>query len=146
MVVPDRFPGQRAAAVLWFILALGWMALEGNLTADIILAVTGLALLLAWALSRALGGRRFSLPGWLGMSALAGLLWGMGTVVGVMFLMSVKTGLHSHGPEYTPAEIAWVWGQLPLWMVGGALAGLGIGLLAAARWSGRPPAGTDRGN
>jgi len=53
--------------------------------------------------------------------------------VATLFLMALKTGIHAHGPEYTMAEVAWVWRQLPLWVAAGTLAGTGLALVAAGR-------------
>ena len=67
--------------------------------------------------------------------ALWGLAMGAGTVLMSLFLMAIKTGLHAHGPEFSPAEITAVWQLLPLWSLVGVLAGLGAGLLLLARTS-----------
>jgi hypothetical protein len=47
--------------------------------------------------------------------------------------MAVKTGLHAHGPEFTPAEINWVLQQTPIWTAAGLLAGLGLGQIVKGR-------------
>jgi hypothetical protein len=56
----------------------------------------------------------------------------MGLVAGPMMLifMSLKTGLHAHGPEFTAAQITWVLRQIPLWSLAGLSAGIGFGLLS----------------
>lgn len=108
------------------------MPLEGALWRDIPLA--GLACLvgLLWLVKRALGGRMVSIGWWSILSAAAGLAFGAGLVFMTLFLMSLKTGLHAHGPEYRPEEIAWLWDQLLVWAGVGGLAGLGLGLLVGA--------------
>jgi hypothetical protein len=92
-----------------------------------------MAVSLLHLLQRALGGRRLSLSAWLTAAAAAGLALGAGSVLLTLFLMALKTGLHAHGPEFTTAQIAWVWNQLPLWSLAGLLAGGGLGLLLAAK-------------
>lgn len=140
MRIPDKMPGLPAAAIIWTLGAVAWIAPEGNLTLDVILAVTGAALVVLWWVGRWFGGRVLPLPGWVAMASLAGLAWGVGAGGLVLVLMSLKTGLHAHGPEYSRTEIAWVWSQIPVWMGAGLLVGLGLGLLTAAHWLGRPPA------
>jgi hypothetical protein len=43
--------------------------------------------------------------------------------------MAVKTGLHAHGPEFSPSQIAWVMGQVPWWTSAGLLAGVGLAMI-----------------
>lgn len=110
-----------------------WLALEGSVARDLLLAAPLLALGMTYLAVRFPGGRVLSPTRLVSLSAVAGLSYGIGLALLLLFLMALKTGLHAHGPEYTPAEIAWVWRQLPLWGGVGALAGLGLGFLAAAR-------------
>lgn len=132
MSVPARLPGLRFAIGLLAIYGLVWTALEGELRQVVVLGVWATVVLSLTLVQRWLGGRVFSLPAWLGTSTLAGLAVGAGSVLMTIFLMALKTGLHGHGPEFTPGEIAWVWAQLPLWAIAGSLLGLGVGLVAAA--------------
>lgn len=129
--VPGR--GLRAAAVAWSAAMLGWIALEGNLALDVVLSGWAMALMAAWGVGWLSARRSLSTARGLAVSGAAGLLAGVGTALMTLFLMAFKTGLHGHGPEYTPEQIDWVWGQVGLWVVVGLLAGLGLGLLAAAR-------------
>lgn len=138
--IPTRIRGLNVLAILWVVAALAWIAPEGDLMLDIALAAAGVALVVVWWLARWFGGREVGLPLWLGLASLAGLAWGLGASGLVVVLMGLKTGLHAHGPEYSSAEVAWVWRQIPFWIVAGLPAGLGVGLLAAALQSGRPPA------
>ena len=56
---------------------------------------------------------------------------GIGLVSGLMLpliiltLMGLKTGLHAHGPEFTPVEIAYIVSRFLPWGGLGLLAGLG---------------------
>ena len=43
-----------------------------------------------------------------------------------------KTGVHAHGPEFSPAEIGWLMQQAVLWSLVGTIAGAGLGLLRLA--------------
>ncbi|MCP4422741.1 MAG: hypothetical protein GY805_39535 [Chloroflexi bacterium] len=63
------------------------------------------------------------------LTAVSGLLIGGGSVVMVLIFMAVKSGLHAHGAEFSPAEIDWLFGQLLLWTAVGLLTGLGLGLV-----------------
>ncbi len=133
MQIPRSIPYLRPAAGAVGLYAAVWLALEGNLPRDIALAATGWALGLAALIVRRWGGRM--LPGGRGvaLAAAAGLAYGLGVGLLTLGLMAFKTGLHGHGPEYTAGQIAWVLRQMPLWGMVGALAGAGLGLLAAAR-------------
>jgi hypothetical protein len=70
---------------------------------------------------------------WWGATAVTGLLFGLGSSLLTLVLMAVKTGLHAHGPEFTPNEINWILQQVPLWSAAGLLAGLGLGQLVKGR-------------
>lgn len=132
MTVPINPPGLRLLAVALGVYGFIWLALEGALVRDLPLAL-GLSLAIALvAVTRLFGGRRLKLAQWLALSAVAGLAAGLLTALLLWLLMAVKTGLHSHGPEYTAAQIVWVGQQAPYWAAAGLLGGLGIGLLLAA--------------
>lgn len=132
MAIPERIPGLRLALVLMALWGIVWMSLEGELTRVTLSAILVVALLLLVALERWLGGRQVALGRWLLLSTASGLLWGAGSVLMTLFLMALKTGIHAHGPEFTPLEIIWVWAQLGLWTALGGLIGAGLGMLAAA--------------
>lgn len=131
MTIPSRFSGLRLASILLAGYALVWIGLEGDLRRVTLLAVWTTAVAAISLIQRLLGGRHLALPVWLATAAVAGLLAGAGAALLTLFLMAVKTGLHAHGPEFGPAEVAAVWAQLPLWSLVGLLLGLGMGLLAA---------------
>jgi len=70
--------------------------------------------------------------GWGGLvTAVFGGLLGVGSTLLSFLFIAVKTGLHAHGPEFTQAEIAWVWNAAPLWTAVWLLVGLGLGLIWA---------------
>ena len=87
--------------MLWGLYALMWLALEGNVARDGILAGWGLALLALWAAARRWGGRSVSAGHVAALGAAAGLAWGAALGPAVLLLMALKTGLHAHGPEYS---------------------------------------------
>ena len=130
--MPVRVPYLPAATLLWGLYALMWLALEGNVARDGILAGWGLALLALWVAARRWGARSVSAGQVAALGAAAGLAWGAALGPAVLLLMAVKTGLHAHGPEYSAAQLAAVVGQWPLWIGAGALAGAGVGLLVVA--------------
>jgi hypothetical protein len=60
----------------------------------------------------------------------AGLLMGMVAIL----LMAIKTGIHGHGtPDYTPEQILEIISRTPIFVIGGALLGVGGGLLRIAK-------------
>lgn len=137
MRIPATIPHIKTVFVVVGVLAIGWIALEGDVGREIVMAMLiglpGLAYLVTRLAQRtALGGRRLSMGRWLLLMGVAGVLAGAGVALLTLFLMALKTGLHAHGPEYSAGGIAWVWAQLPLWAAVGGLAGLGVGALAAA--------------
>ncbi len=129
MIIPERLPGLRPLAVLVAIYAVIWVPLEGALWQVLLLAVGVTAVLLGFLAQRVSGGRTLARGGWLAVTAVAGALFGGGTAVIGLLLMVLKTGLHSHGPEFSVTEIDWLAGQIPLWTTAGGLAGLGLGML-----------------
>jgi hypothetical protein len=133
MTLPLTFPALRPATALLALYSAIWISLEGNLPQTLVLGIGITAVSLLHLLQRTLGGRRLSLPLWLTAAATSGLAFGAGSVLLTLFLMALKTGLHAHGPEFTAAQIAWVWRQLPLWSLAALLAGAGLALLLAAK-------------
>ncbi len=127
--MPAHIPYLPVATLLWGLLALVWTRLEASLLGDGLLAGWGVALLALWLVGRAWGGRWLPAGRLVGLSAAVGLAWGVALGPVVLLLMSLKTGLHGHGPEYTTAQITWVLAQWPWWVGAGALAGLGLGLV-----------------
>jgi len=129
MRIPQQIPGLKP--VIWLLSAYAavWISLEGALWRSIMLAAGVTLLALTYLAQRWLAGRTVSLSGWIAVAALWGAAAGLGSAVMTLAFMSLKTGLHAHGPEFTPQEIRWVVGQIPLWSLAGLSLGLGVGLL-----------------
>ena len=133
MYLPPHIPYLKSAALLVGMYAAVWSALEGALLYDLLLAVPALALFMGWLVTDRMGGRTLPPGRAVALAVAAGAIYGVGVALLTLGLMALKTGLHAHGPEYSTAQIVWVWRQAPLWAVAGALAGLGLGLVAAGR-------------
>ncbi|MFN2224590.1 MAG: hypothetical protein ACK2UH_18690 [Candidatus Promineifilaceae bacterium] len=132
MKIPAKIAGLRWLTVVVGLYGIVWVSLEGALW-QVLLLAAGFSLLgVLYLLQRLLGGRRLSTGRWLFLCAALGCAGGLGCVLLALFLMSVKTGLHGHGPEFAPAEIEWLFSQMPLWATSGAVGGLGLGMLALA--------------
>lgn len=133
MKIPRTIPNFRL--VLGLTLAYGflWMALEGELWRDLVLAAAVTLLVAGYAMTRILGGRTLSVRRFVLLAVAAGLVAGVALPLVILFLMALKMGIHAHGPEYATREIVWVWRQLPLWSMVGGLVGLGLGLLVAGK-------------
>ena len=129
MQIPSRFPGLRLFSILVAIYAAVWISLEGAMQQVILLAIAFMLVITGYLVQRYLGGKQLSAMRWLLYSAGLGLIIGLGTAFLTLIFVTVKTGLHGHGPEFTQAEIEWVIGQIPLWTLTGLIAGLGLGLL-----------------
>jgi hypothetical protein len=133
MKIPLTVPYFKVVVGLIGLWAIVWLALEGRLVGDILLAAAVLLIALVYIIIRRWGGQTLPAGRAILLATAAGLAFGAGLALLTLFLMAFKTGLHAHGPEYTAQEIAWLWRQLPLWAGVGGLAGLGGGLLAAGR-------------
>lgn len=131
MDIPTRSPALKWALLLLTLPAFVWLALEGNLAGDLLLGGAGLAVLAVYVVMRFWGGRSLTTGQLIVLCALTGLALGLALAPATFLLMALKTGLHAHGPEYSSAEIAWVWAQWPLWAGAGALAGAGLGMVLA---------------
>ncbi len=131
MRIPEKIPGRRLAAILLIGYAAIWIAIEGNPASVWLLAILLMIFLLLNLFQRFVAGRTLSLLAWLALCAGAGLTMGLGSALLTLFLMALKSGLHAHGPEFTPDQIAPVVSGMPVWAAGGLLVGLGAGLLLA---------------
>lgn len=130
MRAPNRVPGLRPATVLWVLLGLVWLGLERALVPGLALSCGAACLIAGRLLAKGLGGQRLTRLRWWLLSGGMGAGIGLTTPLLALGLMAVKTGLHGHGPEMSPAELRWLWTQTPWWVVAGSLAGIGICLLA----------------
>ncbi len=133
MQIPRKIPGLKLALVLLAIYTAVWITLEGALWRVIVMGVGSTAVSLLYGWQKWLGGRLVNDWVWWGGTAVTGLLFGLGSGLLSLVFMAVKTGLHAHGPEFTPGEINWILQQTPIWTMAGLFAGLGWGLLAKSR-------------
>jgi len=131
MQLPDKVPGIKWLTILVAVYAVLWISLEGSIGQALLLSAGFSILLLGYLYQRFLGGRHLSYRAWLLISTVAGLLLGLLFGLLTLLLMAVKTGLHGHGPEFSPDQISWLLQQIPLWSVIGLIAGLGLGLIVA---------------
>ncbi|HID54490.1 MAG TPA: hypothetical protein EYP41_20930 [Anaerolineae bacterium] len=135
MQIPQKLPGLKWLTAVVGIYGIIWIGLEGELWRSVLLAVgvTAVSLLYLW--QKYLGGRVLSAGKWLGLTAVSGLLFGLGSGLFILLFMAVKTGLHDHGPEFSLAELEWVARQIPLWTGAGILIGLGLGMIGLGKRS-----------
>ncbi len=133
MQIPHKLPGLKWLTAVVGVYGVIWIGLEGGLWRSVLLAVGVTAVSLLYLLQKYLGGRVLPMGKWLGVTAVSGLLLGLGSSLLTLLLMAVKTGLHGHGPEFSLAEIEWVINQIPLWTAVGLLIGLGIGMIGAGQ-------------
>lgn len=131
MSFPTKIPGLKWITAVYALFVFFWMSLEGSLVGVILMGVSTTAVLLAYAAQHFLGGREFSVMRWLGITAVLGLLFGLSSGLLTLLFMVVKTGLHAHGPEFTPSEVTWLIQQIPLWTAVGLLTGLGLGMVTS---------------
>jgi hypothetical protein len=133
MQIPQKIPGLKMSLVLLAAYTAVWIALEGSLWQVVTMGVGSTAVALGYGWQKWLGGRVLDGWQWWGATAVTGLLFGLGSSLLTLVFMAVKTGLHAHGPEFTPNEINWILQQVPLWSAAGLLAGLGLGQLVKGR-------------
>lgn len=131
MSFPTKIPGLKWITAVYALYALIWISLEGNLTAVTLMGSATTAVLLLYLAQTIFGGRELSMKQWLGITAVWGLLFGLGCGVLTLFFMVLKTGLHAHGPEFTPAEVNYVMQQTIWWAMVGLLAGIGLGMISS---------------
>lgn len=129
MRIPTKILGLNVATAVTILYAFLWMSLEGRLWRVVVLSVLTTAVALAHLVQKRWGGQTLSRGQWVGTTAVGGLLLGTGSSLLTLLLMAIKTGLHAHGPEFSPHEINWIIQQIPLWATSGLLAGIGMGLI-----------------
>jgi hypothetical protein len=135
MIFPEKIPGLKLLLVIWAVYSAVWISLEGALVQVVVMGTATAVLLLGHGWQRWLGGKTVKRGVGLLVTAVSGGLLGAGSALLAIVFMAVKTGLHAHGPEFTQAEIAWVWNVLPLWTAVWLLVGLGVGLIWAGTGS-----------
>lgn len=129
MQVPKTLPGLKWFTIVAAIFGVIWISLEGGLWQVILMATLVVLASAGFIFQRFFGGHQLSRSSWLMVTTLFGLVMGICLPIFTLVFMAVKTGLHGHGPEFSPAEIEWVIRQTPIWAITGLLAGLGIGVL-----------------
>ncbi|WP_420629611.1 hypothetical protein [Candidatus Leptofilum sp.] len=131
MVFPKKIPGLRLLLVVWIMYSAVWISLEGALVQVIVMGTATAVLLVGYGWQQWLGGKIVGRGMGVVVTAVSGGMLGAGSALLTFVFMAVKTGLHAHGPEFTQAEITWVWNMLPLWTAVWLLVGLGAGLIWA---------------
>jgi hypothetical protein len=122
----------RIALVVFGLSSAVWIPLEGKLWQSIVLALFASTVVIGQLLKVFVVGRPISAQRLTVTLSLAGLIFGFSAVLFTLLAMSFKTGLHAHGPEFTPVQIDWVLKQFPVWTAAGLVAGLGLATLLRA--------------
>lgn len=129
--------GWRFAALAWGISLLVWLPFEDSDTRMVmVFSLTGCLLAALRFLPQAqAGGVAFSSTRRsLALHLLAGALAGLGVGPAAVLLMAIKGGLHAHpSPDFSGGQVAAAVVGVPLWILVGAIAGLGVWLFEAGR-------------
>ncbi|MEJ2749106.1 MAG: hypothetical protein P8183_14550 [Anaerolineae bacterium] len=133
MEIPHQLRGLKTGMILLGVYTAVWITLEGALWRVVVMGVGYTAVALGYGWQKWLGGRVLNVWRWWGVTAVTGLLFGLGSGLLTLIFMIIKTGLHAHGPEFIPAEINWILQQIPIWAAAGLLTGLGLALLFKGR-------------
>lgn len=130
LTLPYPSPRLRLALLGSGILVFIWLGLEDNSTLSVAILGTLLSVLLSLMAIRTYGPRAPLVPRiWLPGFILSGAIIGAGAVVFTVLLMFFKTAWHGHAfPDYPVPLMAAMLSRLPLWAVGGACMGAGVGL------------------
>ncbi len=134
--IPNELIGIKPFAVLVGIYSAVWITLEGKLWQAVLMGVMVTILSLGHLFQHFYGGKRISTTRLLVSMSIFGIFAGAGAGLFTVIFMTIKTGLHAHGPEFSLEEIHWVTGQILFWMIAGLLGGLGTGLLLKAIFDG----------
>ena len=134
MTITPPSPRLRMVLLGGGILAFIWLGFEDNSTLSVAVLGTLLSVLSVLTAIRTYGPRTPLAPRlWLPGFVLSGALMGGGAIVITIILMFFKTAWHSHAfPDYPVPLMAAMLARLPLWIVGGACIGAGLGLW---RWA-----------
>ena len=130
--IPFPNPVSRLLMMMAGIVILGWSGLEDK---DAV-TVTGLGWLLSvltvmLGMMSRFGGRKLGTSSLLKLAALVGFAVGGLSSLMTVSLMLFKNLLHGHiYPDYPPSLMLGVLERLPIWMLAGGLAGLGLGFMA----------------
>lgn len=129
--LPSSSRRWRAAGLLLLVAFFMWLPVED--TGEWLVLAYG-ALVCAWGASRLLSKAEAAIsPGWL-RYLLAGLSAGTALTPVTLLLMAFKTGAHGHlTPDFTSYQIWRVIMLTPVWILSGALIGLGAGFWETAR-------------
>jgi len=133
--LPEKFPFLKLTLILLGVYTVFWISLEGGLLRVVWMGVGVTAVSTLHLLQKQFGGRTLQAKWWVGVTAVSGTISGLLSVGTTLIFMIVKTGLHAHGPEFTPSEIEWVIQQWSLWGTVGLLCGSAIGFISAGRES-----------
>jgi len=109
-----------------YLIIMAWMPYEGLLW---LVMIVGILLTLLWGWMFFRQTPLLSGLGPVGRPAAFGALLGLVAPILILGLMILKTGVHAHGPEYSPLEIRWITQQIAIWPFVGSLAGFGISFL-----------------
>lgn len=127
--IPDRFPFFNWLFILMALYTAVWMGLEGNIGRVLLMGGGWTAVLLLHFIQKYAGGRWVKRWVFVMETAVVGLLFALSTIALTLIFMVLKTGIHSHGAEFSPQEINTLIEKLPIALLAGLLAGAGLGLL-----------------
>ena len=116
--------------ILTFLIIMGWMPFEGLFERVLSVGIV-LTAIWGWVVYR-----QINLLDPLNLSirhVVFGAGLGLVAPAVILGLMVLKTGVHAHGPEFSPAEISWVTQQFFIWPIVGGVAGLGFRMLLAGK-------------
>jgi len=130
LTITPPSPRLRMALLGAGILAFIWLGFEDNSTLSVAVLGTLLSVLSSLMAIRTYGPRTPLAPRlWLPGFVLSGAIMGGGATVMTVILMFFKTAWHGHAfPDYPVPLMAAMLARLPLWMMGGACIGAGVGL------------------
>jgi hypothetical protein len=128
LLVPTRTRQLRWLLLIYGIVTLLWLSREDNGIPGVVVLGCGLTvLLLVFAVTGRLGGRRITTAYVLLGAVVLGLVAGLGTAVTTTGLMVFKNSLHAHlFLDYPPHVVLGILRRAPVWSLAGGLTGLGL--------------------